>query len=335
MTVIVVGAGIAGVACARELAGAGVDVRVRERSRVPGGRLASKRLHDRRVDLGAAYFTARDPEFTALVERWRTAGLARPWTDRLAVLAAPAGGGSPGAGAGASAAGDRQLVVPRWEDPPGPLRWAAPGGLRSLVEDLAAGLDIAHGEPVGSVGPGPVVDGERVDAVVLAVPDPQAERLLDPTSPAHAVVRDRAWNPVITVVAGFAQRCWPDLPAAFVNDHPALSLVADDGARRGDGAPVLVLHTTADLARTHDADPDGAITPALAALHDLLGIAEQPLWTHAHRWRFASPAQPREEPFHLGDDGIALAGDGWGRPRVETAWRSGTLLGRALAERLG
>ena len=110
--------------------------------------------------------------------------------------------------------------------------------------------------------------------------------------------------------------------------------LADDGDRRGDGAPVLVAHTTAAVARRYDADPDGAVAPALAAVADLLGFDAAPDWTHAHRWRFAAPGQDRDEPFHLGDDGIALAGDGWGRARVETAWRSGTLLGRALVERL-
>jgi phytoene dehydrogenase-like protein len=41
VAVVVVGAGIAGIACARELAAAGVEVRVLERARVVGGRMAS------------------------------------------------------------------------------------------------------------------------------------------------------------------------------------------------------------------------------------------------------------------------------------------------------
>ena len=202
-----------------------------------------------------------------------------------------------------------------------------PHGLRSLVADLATGLDVALESPVQRVGPGPVVDGERADAVVLAMPDPQAARLYEgvPAMP--------AWTPVISVAAGWERRHWPDLAAAFVNDHPAITIVADDGARRGDGAPVLVAHSTAEVARAHDADPDGAVPVVLDALRDLLGVPA-PRWTHAHRWRYASPGAPREEPFHLGDDGVGLAGDGWGRPRVETAWRSGTLLGRELADRL-
>ena len=71
VAVVVVGAGIAGIACARELAVAGVEVRVLERARVVGGRMASRHLHGRPVDLGAAYFTASDPTFTALAEGWQ------------------------------------------------------------------------------------------------------------------------------------------------------------------------------------------------------------------------------------------------------------------------
>lgn len=303
--VIVVGAGIAGIACAREVAAGGVEVRVLERARTVGGRLASRRIAGRYVDLGAAYFTARDEGFAQVVQGWQDAGLVREWTSELGVL------------------NDAERSRSS-----GPVRFAAPGGLRSLVVALADGLDVRLEHEVTRVGPGPRVDGERADAVVLAMPDPQAASLLEhpPSTP--------DWSPVIAVAAGWSQRCWTPLTAAFVNDHPVLTLIADDGDRRGDGAPVLVAHATAEVARAHDADPDGAIPPVLDALRDLLGIDAPPDWTHAHRWRFARPGQDRDEPFHLGDDGIALAGDGWGEARVETAWRSGTLLGRALVERL-
>lgn len=312
VTVLVVGAGIAGVACAHALRALGLPARVLERSRTVGGRMASPVLHGRPVDLGAAYLTARDPEFAALVERWHAAGLARPWTCELAVL-----------GAG----GERGRA-------PGPVRWAAPGGLGGLVADLAGGLDVECAGEVTAVGPGPTVDGVAADTVVLAMPDPQARRLVPAGSPAAAALDGPAWRPALAVAAGWDRREWPALPVAFVNDHPALTLVADDGERRGDGAPVLVAHTTAEVARVHDGVPDGAVPEVLDALRDLLGVAAPPRWTHVHRWRHAAPAGDRDALFHLGDDGVGLAGDGWGSARVETAWRSGTLLARALADRL-
>jgi renalase len=311
--VVVVGAGIAGTACAVELAAAGVPVRLVERAREVGGRMGGRAVGGRPVDLGAAYFTVRDPEFDRVVQRWRAGGLARPWTSELAVLSR----------------GTRDRA-------PGPQRWAAPGGLGGLVADLvsAARLTVERGREVRRVGPGTVVDGEPADAVVLAMPDPQALRLLDPAHPAAAQLAGRAWWPAIAVAAGWATREWAELPAAFVNDHPVLTLIADDGARRGDDAPVLVAHTTADVARAYAADPEGAVGPVLDALRELLGVRTPPTWTLAHHWPHASPEQARDEPYHLTEDGIGLAGDGWGSPRVETAWRSGHLLGRALIEQV-
>jgi renalase len=313
--VLVVGGGISGIACARALAAAGTPVRVLERSKRVGGRMAARPLPegaDHVVDLGAAYFTARDDEFVAVVEDWQRRGLAVPWTDTLAAR------GEDGT----------------WSSTSGPQRWSAPGGLRSLVADLAEGITVSTGHTVSSVTPGPAVDGKAACAVVLAMPDPQAARLLDPALRASAAVADRAWNPVISVVLGYGHRGWERLPAAFVNGHPDVDLIADDGDRRGDGAPVLVAHSTAERARRHLDDPDGAIGPVVGAVTELLGLDDAPAWTHAHRWTYASPAQPHEEEFSLDDDLVGLCGDGWGSPKVETAWRSGTLLGRAIAARV-
>jgi hypothetical protein len=110
-----------------------------------------------------------------------------------------------------------------------------------------------------------------------------------------------------------------------------LEWLADDGDRRGDGAPVLVAHTPAAFAAGHLADPDRAAPAVAAAVRAVLGIDSDPEWTHVHRWTFAKPAAPREAPFAL-DAGIGLCGDGWSAPsKVESAWRSGDALGRALA----
>jgi renalase len=287
-------------------------VRVLDRGHAPGGRMASRSHDGRPIDTGAAYFTVRDPEFAEVVANWRTAGLARPWTSELAVLDH----------------GERLRAS-------GPMRWAAPKGLRSLVAALAEGLSLELGHEVRRVTAGPTVDGEKVDVVVLAMPDPQALRVLDPGLGAVALASDRPWRPVLAVAAEYAERSWDDLPAAFVNDHPVLSLIADDGARRGDGAPVLVAHTVSEIARQFDDQPGRAIPLVVEAVGELLGITAEPIWTHAHRWQFASPERDRNVPFHLGADGIGLAGDGWGSSRIETAWRSGSLLGREVVRRLG
>src|SRR6478735_1495500 len=159
--VVVVGAGLSGVACARELRAAGLDTRVLDRGRVPGGRMAARTLWGRRVDLGASYLTVSDPGFAAVVDDWAERGLAREWTDTFTAL----GAGAP-------------------DSKTGPVRWGAPLGLRSLVDDLA--VERREVRALAEVD---------ADAVVLAMPNPQARRLVGD----HPVGDElhREWEPVI------------------------------------------------------------------------------------------------------------------------------------------
>lgn len=312
--VVVVGAGLSGLTCARELVAGGHEVVVRDTGRRPGGRMALRRLEGRVVDIGASYFTVRDDAFAAVVGDWRARGLARPWTDTFTAW------------------------TPTSREPkPGPVRWAAPGGLRSLVEDLAADLDVRSADPVQRVGTdgGPAVDGERCDAVVLAMPDPQARRLLEPGRAAHAALDD-PYEPAVAVTLGWDERTWPDEDGIFVGDHPDVAWIADDGLRRGDRAPVLVAHTTAERAARHLEDPPGALEPVLAAVRQVVKVpAAEPALTHVQRWTFARPARGHDASYHLDDDGIGACGDAWGASSsVETAFLSGHALGGALVERL-
>lgn len=309
---VVVGAGIAGVACANELARAGIPVEARERAPVTGGRMASKRLDGRPADLGAAYLTVDDPDFAEVVHGWQAAGLAREWTDTFLAY------GPDGR-----------------HDAPGPTRWAAPRGLRSLVEHLARGLTVTHGRPVTMVEPGPRVDGRTAEAVALAMPGPQAALLLDPAlATATRAAAGQRWSSALAAVLRFPTRRWPDFHGAFVNGHPVLGSVCDDGDRRGDGAPVLVAHTNPEFAAGHLGRPTAAGPAIEEAVRDLFGLPEPAELTHVHRWTYAKPVGGGDRTYHLDDDGIGLAGDAFGRPRVQTAWLSGRDLGRALAARL-
>jgi len=309
--VVIVGAGIAGIAAARALRSSGVEVVVLDRGRRIGGRMAVRTTDERPVDTGASYFTVSDPAFRVVVDDWRQRGLAREWTDTFHVCA-------------------EGRLTPK----PGPMRWAAAGGLRSLVEDLADGLDVRQ-QQVSQVGPGPSVDGRAAAAVVLAMPDPQARRVLHPSLASEAAALTDPYDPVLVLTAVWDRRCWPsDVEGVFVQGNEAISWIADDGHRRGDGAPVLVAHSTSTLAAKHLAAPEAARGPLVEALCDLLSIPEAPSATHLHRWSYAKPATTREASFFLGS-GIGCCGDSWStKPRVEAAFLSGSALGHAVAERL-
>jgi renalase len=326
--VVVVGAGISGLACARVLADAGVPVRVVDRGRHVGGRMALRQERvggvEHAVDIGASYFTVSDPGFAALVDGWRRRALAREWTDTFVVLEAACGAGAPASG---------------------PVRWAAPAGLRSLVEDLAAGLDVrsAHEvEQVDADGTGPGVDGEEAWAVVLAMPQPQACDLLPtPLIQRLDLAAGLDWLPTLTVWAGWRERWWPQLDGAFVEGSGVIDRIMDDGRRRGDDAPVLVVHSTSEFAERWLDDPDASAGRVLAELGPLLsapgGRVPEPEFAKTRRWSLATPSVPQDRRFALDDETlVGVCGDAWGpRSRVEQAWLSGDALGRELARRLG
>ena len=81
MRVGIVGAGMAGLACARQLSWLGV--RLFDKGRRPGGRMSTRRVEvggeTLHFDHGAQYFTARDPEFVAFVNHWLETANAAPW----------------------------------------------------------------------------------------------------------------------------------------------------------------------------------------------------------------------------------------------------------------
>ena len=281
MTVIVVGAGIAGLACARELVDAGVPARVVERGPTVGGRLASVRVGGRYADVGAAYLTADDPSFHGRLLTWRIDGLARPWTDTF-----------------------------RGQHGTAPMRWSAPGGLRSLAEDLARELQVTLNTEVSTL--------PAADTVVLAMPGPEALRIAD-----LPAAREQSWSPALTAVLTYPRRSWPDFHGAFVADHPILATVCDDGDRRGDRAPVLVAHSTPQFA-------GGDAAKLAEAVNQVLDLDETPEIVEV-AWPYASP-ESRPGSFARAGD-VYLCGDAFGRPRVQTAWLSGRAVARDIVSR--
>ena len=152
------------------------------------------------------------------------------------------------------------------------------------------------------------------------MPAPQAAALLPAAAP---LAEAQDWQPSLAVALRYRRRCWQPLTGAFVNDHPVLTTVCDDGSRRGDGAPVLVAHTTPAFAM------ESAAGDVEAAVRELLDLPEAAVAVATRRWPAARPARPSGSEFAQ-VEGVYLAGDGFGRPRVEAAWLSGRAVAAAI-----
>ncbi|WBL64598.1 NAD(P)/FAD-dependent oxidoreductase [Thauera sp. WB-2] len=317
----VVGAGIAGLCCARALAAAGVRVTLFDKSRGPGGRMSTRRGEGWACDHGAQYFTARDPAFQAELDRWQAAGAAARWEPRLVVFDADRRRDSGGAEA-------RYVGTPRMT---APARLLA-DGLDLRVQTTVTALQCyEHGWELATAERG--VLAEAFDGVLLAVPAPQALPLLQPVLPALAELAGGARM----------QACWAlmlrfetplalDFDAAFVNCGP-LRWIARDTSKPGrEGAETWILHASAEWSEAHLEDsPDHVAAALIAAFCELGGGA--PLAWAAHRWRYAITASAVDGgcAWHAGA-GLGLCGDWLNGGRVEGAWLSGhALAGRVLA----
>lgn len=318
-SVAVIGAGIAGLSCARALTDAGIAVTVFEKSRGTGGRMSTRRRDEAAWDHGAQYFTARDPEFRAQVDEWVRQGHAARWEPRVAVLGA-------GARPDTSESPERFVGTPRMTSPAAHLAQ----GLAILTEHTVAQLERDAGAwrivttEHGPLGP--------FDAIALANPAPQARRLLQPVSPALA---DSAAS--VTM-----QPCWAamlryesviSLPfdGAFIHEGP-LRWVARNSAKPGrTGAEAWVLHASAEWSLAHLEAGAEEAGPLLVEAFRALGAPQPAEWS-AHRWRFSLAGTPLGVDCLWDPDGrIGACGDWVLGGRVEGAWLGGRHLARRIA----
>ncbi len=77
--VLIIGAGMSGMAAASELSRAGLRVMVVDKGRAVGGRMASRRIGEAVFDHGAQFITARSDRFSHRMQEWCAQGAVREW----------------------------------------------------------------------------------------------------------------------------------------------------------------------------------------------------------------------------------------------------------------
>ena len=305
-TIAVVGAGMAGAACARALIDAGHAVVVFDKGRDTGGRLAQRRAEGAVFDHGAQYMGAHDPAFVAAVDGWREAGLVAAWPGVTGGRGQPVWIGVP-----AMSAPVRHLL--RGSD-------VRTGCEITALARGAAGWTLA--EATGA-GHGPYA------RLVLAIPAPQAAALLRTTgdaadAPALARLDGVRIAPCWSVLAAFHGRI-EGVGDSLRRSDGALAWCARNSSKPGRGAvESWTLNATPSWSRQHlERQPAEVVAPLLDAFARLSGRA-LPLPRHleAHRWRYAMVEEPLGLAVLHGPD-VALCGDWCLGPRVEAAWLSG------------
>ena len=339
----VIGAGMAGVACARTLAQAGHTVTVFEKAPHVGGRTMAQASPFGSFDTGAQYFTVRDERFQRALDT--VPGLCRAWSaTTIRVLDA--------AGRVASAA-----------PPPGEAHWVAAPTMDALVQAWAEPLTREgrlhthtaitrierdpthpsmwqlHCETLG----GDTHLHTGFDAVVLAQPAPLAAALLQASGVAEPWGQALAGvdiAPCWTLMLAFAHAVRPGLTTlgpqwnAARSTHHRIAWLARESSKPGrkqierwtvQASPVWSLeHLDDDTARVQ--------AKLLKAFSEVTGIRATPTHAELRRWRHAQTQKPLGQSF-LWDaaTGLGACGDWCLGHRLEDAFVSGLELALAAA----
>lgn len=313
----IVGAGLSGLTAATTLASQNWTVRVLEKSSGVGGRMATRRIGGGRADHGAQYFTARSEGFSQKIREWERAGVARVWFETLE-------------GSGEA----------------GHPRYVGPNGMTDLPKALAEGLNILKETTVRSAeridGSWRITTDEEVLTeegwLVLTAPVPQAIALLGEAPPR---ISDAIWDhlgrvdyePGLALMAVIKGESGLPHPGAQKLDDFDVSWIADNRMKGiSPEKTILTLHSTPTFARRYwdaeDAEREG---PFLEALQRALPGSVEVEELRIHRWRYAFPRQTFPQPcLSIPRQRLAMAGDGFGGPRVEGAFLSGVAAAKAM-----
>ncbi|MBO1437899.1 FAD-dependent oxidoreductase [Meiothermus sp. CFH 77666] len=333
--VLIVGAGLAGLAAGRDLARAGLSVHMLDKSRGVSGRAATRwlELDGRivRVDHGAQYFTAKNDPLRILIPDLVKHGIVREWAQGFPILrhngikSRTAGHPRYVCPDGMSTLGKVFLQGLESQDTPLPLE------TKSLVTGLHKSNEAGWKVWLED---GQVRSGRTL---VLNMPAPQALELADKwlkpeVRIALQAVRYAPCWAAILVLERLPYLDWVGLEI----EHPVLAWAALDHTKRAvPDPPVLVLHASAEWSQKHlELSPTEALSQIIEAARELFGDwVGQCRTAMAHRWRYALPTQTHPWPF-LAQDNLVFCGDWCGGPRIEGALESGWAAAEYLIEYL-
>ena len=315
-----IGAGVAGLACARVMRRAGCYVELFEQDRIIGGRMATTRLGLTPFDHGAQYITARTQGFRTYLDELVSASYATRWAPK-------------------TADGEEARQMMPW--------FVGTPGMSSLVRPLAEGVRIHNERRVHTL--------QRTEkgwylwfedethagpfyAVAVATPAPEAKLLLGRMEELAAPLERVRIAPCWAVLVRLEERLLPTQDV-FSDMSEVVRWIARNNAKpnrptRGDH---IVIHASPAWSReTEEVEPEVVASEMWNEVCNILSLPPtRPAQLSAHLWRYGLVDHSLGETYLFSTEHmVGVAGD-WCLGRLaEHAFESGTRLGKAIVETL-
>ncbi|NJM19717.1 MAG: NAD(P)-binding protein [Richelia sp. SL_2_1] len=323
--VAVIGAGMAGLVCAQQLTQAGYSVRVIDKSRGVGGRVATRRLFETKADHGACYLKPKGEVLQGLVNLLIEKGELEVWTNTVHEIEA-----------------NSSSIIPHI---PSSLPYIATSGMNAIAKFFTQGLEIIHNQRINSITlnsqnqwflTSETNEEFTASSVVIAIPAPQAVMLLETLAELlNNSFFDELFSvefyPAITVMAGYSNSLQqPEWKAITFKDNSILGWIGlDSSKRKNPTQPHFVIHSSADFAQhyfeSEELQQVGQQILENAASTLNLQWLKNPQWMQVHRWRYAFPKTPIKQSYLAAEtpSPLVCCGDWCGGNLMESAMLSG------------
>lgn len=320
--VAVIGAGLAGLACARVLRRAGFFVEVFEQERIIGGRMSTARVGMQTFDQGAPYIIARSQSFRSFIEELIAGGYAARWTPR-AWRGGEEGGGQ---------------LLPWYVGLP---------GMASIVRPLAESVRIHTSRRVHTIqrqdkGWHVWFDNETsvgpFAAVAVCVPAPQARLLLGRLDDLAEPLAKARMSPVWALMVRLEEVLLPDQDV-FSDMSEIIRWVCRNQTKPGRSGrgENLVIHASQSWSREAEEAEAEMVAEELwnEVSHRLSLPPVRPALMTAHLWRHGIVDTSLGDSFLFSTQHLVGVGGDWCLGRLgEHAYESGSGLGRAITNAL-
>lgn len=335
MVIAVIGAGLSGLTAARELAQAGHQVTVIEKSRGFGGRMATRyagKDEALKMDHGLSYFTADSPEFRKFVVELLENKLLQVWGDHFALYD----------GRDFHETSSNAVKI---------TRYTSRDGMNSIGKYLGRWVDVKFETKASGLTYVGNFRGKKrawmvnlessgtfeADAIIIALPAAQAYGLLNTTQDETdilkmvSVINEIKYSTSFTVMAGYGKQAQPDWQGIISKDS-VLNFISNESYKRGNNDELaIVLNSTPGFAYAYrDADKELVTRQMLDRFAAIAGAwGAVPEWSQIHYWRYSQSLNTIPKPFlelKSGEGPLALIGDYFEGNSVDHAYRSGLKL---------